>query len=89
MLVTRNPSGKGLHCEFKNGCVLSIQWNEMNYAVEGESVEVAAWEPSGNWIDLPDSSGADTIVGWVPLKEVGKFMDIVRAYDLTFVQPVV
>ena len=85
----KTTSRNGYHMTFANGYTVSVQWNCGNYCSdrggddysgknprECSSVEVAAWDASGEWVKLSES---DDVIGWQTADDVAAIMAKVAA----------
>jgi hypothetical protein len=62
---------QGVTLTFANGASLSIQSNPCNYCTPGESVELHAWGPEGQHVNV--YGGKDTL-GWVQVEHLPKYI---------------
>lgn len=92
MSEMRITDGKGVHFTFDNGITLSIQIGSGNYSENynepfmievprgyqlpaSKTAEIAVWADGGDMIDI----GGDTVRGYVPVTDVLRFAEFLRA----------
>ena len=90
---TNSMKGKGIHIQFENGVVASIQIGSGNYCTQiedemnglyhsvSEDCEIACWNSSGKWITSEyDSSLRDDVKGRVNSEEIPAFLEWCKNY---------
>ena len=76
-----NKASSNFSMTFANGYTVSVAMGDGIYSNGNSedgftSVEVAAWDADGNWVQLRDN---DTVVGWQSPEEVLAIMNKVAA----------
>lgn len=79
--ATINP---GLQIRFANGYTASIQFGPSNYCDRidrdsASSVECAAWDDDGKFVEMWPEQKDPTYMGWMNPKEVLEFLNKVEA----------
>jgi hypothetical protein len=75
---TVNQDGtNGVTLKFANGASLSIQSRESSYCTPGHSVELHAWGPAGQHINV---YGSHDLLGWVRMDDLPKYIRKVAAW---------
>jgi hypothetical protein len=75
--ATQNEYNNGFHITFKNGYIVSVQFNKSSYSDGGETTaEIAAWGPDGKWMKLSEH---DDVRGWCSPDEVLEVMNMVAS----------
>ena len=75
--TTNSPREGIVQHSYSTGYTLSIGMSEQHYS-DGETLaEIAVINPAGNFVHL---TPYDDVVGWVPVKRIMEFKDILKDF---------